>query len=210
MKSLTKSAIIALAAASIGAASLSPALAQQQGGDHRPFGQHQMGEGMRHGGPGPMGGQFRGPGAMGGGLVQMLLSDRGADILDEVVDNLTTELELDEGQQSLLADLRAAVENAAADLDAARESIEPMAEDDAENPDIVARFGGMVAMTTARADALESIQPAFEAFIGSLDEDQMTALAELRPGPDGHHGPKNGPKNADASDAEDDSEAAEG
>ena len=193
MKNLTRTAIVTIAAASIGAATLAPALAQPFGGARDGVAVHQIqGEGARSfrpGGDNQMG-QFRRGAAFGqgGGLVEMFFSNRGAEAIDIAAVRLTHLLELTEDQQGLLEDLRVAALDAFEDVQAARDEIAPVAEEEAEAPDLVARFAGMVAMTTARAEALETLQPTFEAFVESLDEAQLEKLTPQRPG-----GPRNAP-----------------
>lgn len=180
MKNLKRTAIITIAAASIGAATLAPAIAQPFGGA-RDTGVHQIhGDGARSfrpGGDNPMG-HFR----QGGGLGEMFLSDHGAEAIDIAAVRLTHLLDLTDDQKALLEDLRAAALGAYDDVQAARDEIAPVAEDDAAQPDLVARFAGMVAMTTARAEALETLQPTFETFVGSLDQTQLEKLTPQRRG----------------------------
>lgn len=186
MKNLTRTAIVTIAAVAIGAGSLAPALAQPFGGPRDNGGiQNIEGESARSFRPGdsPMGHFGRGPGfGHGGGLVDMFFSGRGAEAIDIAAVRLTHLLALTDDQKVVLEDLRTAALEAFEDVQAAREEIAPVAEDEAATPDLVGRFAGMVAMTTARAEALETLQPAFEAFIGSLDAAQLGELAPHRPG----------------------------
>ena len=187
MKNLTRTAIVTIAAAAIGAGSLAPALAQPFGGPRDNGGiQNIEGESARSfrpGGGNPMGHFGRGPAfGHGGGLVDMFFSGRGAEAIDIAAVRLTHLLALTDDQKVVLEDLRTAALEAFEDVQAAREEIAPVAEDEAAMPDLVGRFAGMVAMTTARAEALETLQPAFEAFIGSLDAAQLEALAPHHPG----------------------------
>jgi hypothetical protein len=205
MKTLTRTAIITIAAASIGAATLAPALAQPFGGARDSAGIQQIhtdgARSFRPGGNNQMGTFHRG---QGGGLVEMFLSDRGTEAIDIAAVRLTHLLELTEDQQGLLEDLRLAALDVYDDVQAARDDIAPVAEEDAEAPDLVARFAGMVAMTTARAEALETLQPTFEAFVGSLDDAQLEKLTPQRPG-----GPRVAPA-APATDAAPETPEAEG
>ncbi len=52
----------------------------------------------------------------------------------------------------------------------------------------------MVAMTTARAEALEAIQPSFEAFVESLDDTQLETLTPQHPGRPHEGGPRTMPE----------------
>lgn len=198
MKNLTRTAIVTIAAAAIGAGSLAPALAQPFDGPRDNGGvQHIQGDGARSfrpGGDSPMGHFGRGPGfGHGGGLVDMFFSDRGAEAIDIAAVRLTHLLALSDDQKALLEDLRTAALDAFEDVQATREEIAPVAEDEAATPDLVARFAGMVAMTTARAEALETLQPTLEAFIGSLDEAQLEKLVPHHPG-----GPRVAPETPEA------------
>jgi hypothetical protein len=190
MKTLTRNAIITITAASIGAATLAPALAQPFGGARDNGGVHQLqndgARGFRLGSANPTGNFHRGPGiGQGGGLVGMFFSDRGAEAIDIAAVRLTHLLELTEDQQTLLEDLRTAALQAREAVQAARDEIAPVVEEDAAAPDLMARFAGMVAMTTARAEALETLQPTFEAFVASLDEAQLEKLTPQRPEAEG-------------------------
>lgn len=175
MKTMTKGAIIAITTAALGTTAMLPAYAQPFGGE-RGFTQRIEG-GHAH--------SFRpvGPGAamMGqrGNLLEVLLSGRGAEAMDVAAVRLMHQLSLDAEQQALLEDLRLAALGAVEELQTAREEMAQVTEAQ-DAPDLVARYSGLVAMTTARADALEAMQPAYEAFVGSLNEEQISALAPQR------------------------------
>lgn len=172
MKPITRTALVAIAAAAIGTTAMAPAFAQ-------PFGGHQMIQRI----PGGETRAFRpdhGGFGMRGGLLGMFFSERGAEAIDVAAVRLTHQLDLTEEQAALLEDLRLAALDAQADVAEVREEFAP-ADDETAEPDLVARYAGLVAMTTARAEALEAVQPAFEAFVASLDDTQLETFTPQRP-----------------------------
>ncbi|WMT85316.1 Spy/CpxP family protein refolding chaperone [Pelagibacterium sp. 26DY04] len=174
MKPISKAALVAFTAASIGATSLAPAFAQPFGGGQHVIQRVPGGE-ARSFRPGPV------PGfGMHGGLFGMFLSGN-AESIDVAAVRLTHRLDLTEDQQTLLEDLRLAALDAQAEIITAREEFAPAADEAMSDTDLIARYAGLVAMTTARADALEAIQPAFEAFVSSLDDTQLESLVPQRP-----------------------------
>ncbi|WP_417581818.1 Spy/CpxP family protein refolding chaperone [Pelagibacterium sp.] len=192
MKPLTKKTIAAIAATSIGATALTPALAQPFAGI-RDNGTVQEIQGdqarsFRPGGSGPLNNVHQATGlGKSNRLAAIFLSERGAEAIDITAVRLTHLLELHDDQKLLLEDLQTAALNAHSVLQTARNVITPIEDQNANKPDIIAGFAGMVAMITARAEALESVQPAFEAFVESLDDSQLDKLASQR-----HGGPRSG------------------
>ncbi|MCD7061133.1 Spy/CpxP family protein refolding chaperone [Pelagibacterium xiamenense] len=180
MTTLKKSALLVLATGVLTVGALAPAAYAQapandwraeriEGGDARAFR------------PGNMGGQrFQGGPRMQGGILAMLVSAPDAQALDIAAVRLTHQLDLTGDQVAALDALKTAALEAREDLDAAREAIAPL-EGDPTAEDITARYANMVAMTTARAEALEAVQPAFEAFVNSLEDDQVALLAPQHP-----------------------------
>lgn len=176
MKPITKAALLTIAAASIGAASMAPALAQPFGGGHHAI-QRIPGLEARSFRPDPD--SFGGFG-MRGGLMGMFLGS--AEAIDVAAVRLSHRLDLTEDQQALLEELRLAARDAQVGVAQVREEFTSVPEETATEADIIAGYAGLVAMTTARAEALEAVQPAFEAFVESLDETQIEALTPRRPG----------------------------
>lgn len=175
MKPISKAALVAFAA-SIGATSLAPAFAQPFGRGQHVIQRIPDGE-ARSFRPGPQGiGGF----GMHGGLSGMFLSGN-AESIDVAAVRLTHRLDLTKDQQTLLKDLRLVALDAQAEIATARQEFAPAADEAMSDTDLIARYAGLVAMTTARADALEAIQPAFEAFVSSLDDTQLESLVPQRP-----------------------------
>lgn len=170
MKPVTRTALVAIATAAIGTTAIAPALAQPFGGGH------QMIQRIPGGEPRTFRPDHRGGVSMRGGLLAMFFSERGAEAIDIAAVRLTHQLDLTEEQATLLEDLRLAALDAQADVAEVREQFAPD-----EEADLVARYAGLVAMTTAHAEALEAIQPAFEAFGASLDDTQLETLAPHHP-----------------------------
>ena len=178
MKVITRTALLAITTASIGVGALAPAFAQPFGGNNNHVQRIEGGEAR----------SFRpdfasrfGPAHRGGMILDMLVSGRGAEAIDIAAVRLTHQLDLTQDQQALLEDLRLAALDAQTNVQSARDDIAPVSEDEADQPDLIARYAGMVAMTTARAEALEAIQPSFEAFVQSLDDAQIDKLMPGRP-----------------------------
>jgi hypothetical protein len=186
MKIITRTALVALAAASIGATSFAPAFAQPFGGGHHAIQRVPGGEAR----------SFRpGPDAfgMGGGLIGMFLMGN-AETVDIAAVRLTHRLNLSDEQQELLENLRLAALDAQGGIAEIREEFSPSDQDSTTASDITARYAAMVAMTTARAEALEAIQPSFEAFVESLDDTQLETLTPQHPGRPHEGGPRGMPE----------------
>lgn len=185
MKPLSRSARVAIAAAALGLTTLAvPAYAQPLGGGGMPQARQIEGGKAHAHRPGTGIAQHR-P----GGLVEALLGARDAEAADVAIVRLSHRLDLTEAQQALLDALKVDVLAAREAIDAARQAIAPVAEDEAATLDLTARYAGMVAMTSARAEALAYVQPAFDAFIATLDAQQLETLSPERPVPSGNrHG----------------------
>ncbi|WP_404403755.1 Spy/CpxP family protein refolding chaperone [Pelagibacterium halotolerans] len=183
MTTLNKSALLVLATGALTLGALAPSVYAQtpandwqaeriEGGEARAFRPGNTGGPRMHAGP-----------RMRGGILTMLVSAPTAEAVDIAAVRLTHRLELTDDQIAALDALKAAVLNARDGLDEAREAIMPL-ENDPTAEDITARYADMVAMTTARAEALEAVQPAFEAFVETLEGEQIALLAQQHP-----HGP---------------------
>lgn len=181
-KSLSRSTLIALAAAALGLTALAPAYAQPFGGNAPET--RQITGGKAHIQRPDTGFAQHRPGS----LIDALIAARDAEAVDVAAIRLTHQLGLTDAQQSLLSALKADVLTARETIDAAREALAPVSEDEAASPDLTARYAGMVAMTSARAEALAHIQPAFEAFVAALDDEQRAALTPERPTGTPSHG----------------------
>lgn len=110
-----------------------------------------------------------------------LLSARDAESIEVAAVRLTHRLELTEMQAAALETLQEAALSASAEMQAARDIARESAAQDTDR--LIARYAGMVALTTARADALAALQPALEDFIEGLTDAQREKLAPRPQGP---------------------------
>lgn len=190
MRKLTKSTLAILTTAIVGVTALAPAAYAQslpgRGGEiHRIEGAQ-----ARAHRPDVGGMQMKGSALFG------LLAAPNAEAIDIAGVRLTHQLDLTDEQSELFDALKANALQVQSDLAGMREAILPVTEEEAANIDLVARYASIVAMTTARAEALEAMQPAFEAFVASLDEEQIEKLTERPSLHRGPHRPNFGPGNA--------------
>lgn len=173
MRKLTKSTLAILTTAIVGVTALTPAvyaqpLPDRNGEIHRIDGAKARAHRPNMGGARMM----QRPALFG------LLAAPNAEAIDIAGVRLTHQLDLTDEQTLLLDALKDAALEAQNSLAITREAIRPVSEEDASDPDLVAGYAGIVAMTTARAEALEAMQPTFEAFVGSLDDEQIEKLNE--------------------------------
>ncbi|WP_127143804.1 Spy/CpxP family protein refolding chaperone [Pelagibacterium montanilacus] len=110
------------------------------------------------------------------GPLHALMGTANAEAIDVAAVRLTHRLDLDDSQLEALEALKSAAHEAREDIAVAR-SVAREADEDEAAGRVIARYAGMVAMTTARAEALQTLEPALVAFVESLDEDQI-ALVE--------------------------------
>jgi hypothetical protein len=180
MTTLSRTALIACLATALGAASLAPAYAQGTGdGPRGPGFGFQRIEGGHARAFRPDGGQHM----RRHGILAELIGAHSAEAIDVAAVRLTHRLELTAAQTALLETLKSEALAAQSELATAREALMPVTEGEAERPDITARYAGMVAMATARAEALTALQPAFEAFVESLSTEQLELLRPEQRGP---------------------------
>lgn len=187
MKTASRTALVACLATALGISALAPVHAQGPDGNRGPgFGVQRVEQGngpaFRPGGNQ----QMNHP-----GILSELIAARNAEAIDVAAVRLSHRLDLTDAQAALLETLKTDALAAQGELSAAREAIRPIDETDAERPDLTARYAGLVAMTTARAEAMAAIQPAFEAFVESLTDAQLERLGPDQRGP-GRHGPHAG------------------
>jgi hypothetical protein len=198
MKTLTSAAIVALTAAVIGAGGIAAASAQQAPMQPQAPGQFQPGPG----GPGQFGqfnrrggGEFRdfraarGGGGMraGGGLLDLVCSERGAERLEIAFVRMSHRVELTAEQQGLFDALKTAALTAQTEFADTCAAARPTAVAEGQQPapvDPVARMQGRIDIEKAHTAALESVLPAFEAFYNSLTDEQKAQLAPQRRGND--------------------------
>ena len=197
MKTITKTAIVALMTATIGLSAIAPSFAQDAAPTQV---QAENGPGFRHGnqGPGPMGGQRGG---------DFLNFARGGEAIEVALVHLSHRIELTAEQQPLFDALKATALSAAADFATATEGLRPEggpggatppAEGEAATataPDMSERLENRIAIEKAHLAALEAVQPAAAAFFDSLTDEQKAQLIPGRHERDGMPGfGKDGPR----------------
>lgn len=189
MKTISKTALVALMTASVGAAALAPAAfaqpapapqveAPQAQGDMSKRFPHGDRDGMferrmmmRHmDGPG-------GHGPRGAGL----LNFGSAEALEIAFVRLSYAIDMTDEQRQLFDTLKSEALAAQADFAAATDGLRPDRDaEPAELPDMVTMFDNRIAFDTARLEAMQAVQPAFEAFFDSLTDEQKADLAPRR------------------------------
>ncbi|KKB10141.1 Spy/CpxP family protein refolding chaperone [Devosia chinhatensis] len=172
LKSLTSRTAIALVAASLGLGAVAPAFAQDA--PPAPAAQERSAPDrtFRPGGPGHAG-------AANG----LLGFERGAEGIEIAIVRLSHRLDLTEAQQALLETLKADALAAATTFESATKGLRPQRPGEAEGQaptDPASRLDNTIALQKARLAALEAVQPAFTAFVESLDAEQQ---AQLMPQP---------------------------
>lgn len=196
MKSITKSAIVALLTATVGLSAIAPGFAQDaaptQTAEARPQGGN--GPDFRHGNNGPRQG-----GGFGGDIIGL---DRGAEAVEVALVRLSHRIDLTAAQQPLFDTFRTAALAAADDLATATEGLRPIPATEGETataPDISARLENRIAIETARLAALKAVQPSAAAFFDSLTAEQLAQLTPQRPDRNGAPGGfgKGGPRHQD-------------
>ncbi|GLQ52752.1 Spy/CpxP family protein refolding chaperone [Devosia nitrariae] len=190
MKTISKTALVALMTASVGVAALAPAayaqtvpaqqveVPQAHGemakrfphGDHDGKFERRMMM-MRH-----MGG-LGGHGPHGAGL----LNFGSAEALEIAFVRLSYAIDMSDEQRQLFDTLKTDALAAQADFAAATEGLRPDREaEPAELPDMLTMFDNRITLETARLEAMQTVQPAFEAFFNSLTDEQKAELAPRR------------------------------
>jgi hypothetical protein len=192
MNTLPRTALVALVAGTIGLTAAVPAAFAQDASPTQPqppVRHHQVDGGKNHHGfgqrPGMNGPGSRhhmarpGMGRMGmGGLVNIACSPRGSEALEIAFVRLSYRVDLTDAQKPLFDDLRTAVLDAQKDFSDTCTSALPQK---GATPDPLAAYKARIAIESAHVDALNTVMPKFEAFIGSLDDAQKTKLAPHRP-----------------------------
>jgi hypothetical protein len=195
MNTLPKTALVALVAGTIGLTAAVPAAFAQDaspapsqpmvrhhqfdGGKNHPGWGHRPGmnrPGLRH----HMAGRGMGPMGMGGmgGLVNIACSPRGAEALEIAFVRLSYRVDLTDAQQPLFDDLKTAALDAQKDFADTCTAARPQK---GAMPDPLAAYKARIAVESAHVDALNTVMPKFEAFIGSLDDAQKAKLVPQRP-----------------------------
>jgi LTXXQ motif family protein len=177
MKFLSKTAIAALLTGAIGLTAVPTAVfAQDQGA--APQGQMQM-QGGKHNMQGNkrFGGQ-EGHGqrhARGGGILELVCSERGAEQLEIAFVRLSHRLELTAEQTPLFDDLKATALSAQTSFADTCTAARP-AKDAAAKPDLLERMKTRVAIETAHVEAINTVLPKLEALFASLSDEQKAGL----------------------------------
>jgi hypothetical protein len=186
MNTLPKTALAALVAGTLGLTAVVPTAFAQEAAPQQPqVRHHRMFDGnMNH--PGfkhrnfhrmPMARAGMGPMGLGGGLVNLACSPRGAEALEIAFVRASYRLDLTDTQQPLFDDLKTAALDAQKDFADTCKAARP---DAAAKADPLAAYKARVAVATARVDALNTVMPKFEAFVGSLDDAQKAKLMPQR------------------------------
>lgn len=174
MKSISKTALVALMTTAIGCTAIAPTFAQAaptpaaQQDDVR-----QHNHGPRYGGP------------RGGDILSF---ERGAEAVEIALVRLSHRLELTAEQQPLFDTFRTEALSAAATFAATIEPLRPAAPVAGEAPalpNLAERLDNSIAIQTARLAALKAVQPSATAFFDSLTEDQLAGLTPQRLDRDG-------------------------
>lgn len=196
MNTLPKTALVALVAGTIGLTAAVPAAFAQDASPtppQPPVRHHQFDGGKNHPGfgqrPGMNGPGFRHhmarPGmdrmGMGGGmgsLVNIACSPRGSEALEIAFVRLSYRVDLTDTQKPLFDDLKTAALDAQKDFADTCTSALPQK---GATPDPLAAYKARIAIESAHVQALNTVMPKFEAFIGSLDDAQKAKLTPQRP-----------------------------
>lgn len=177
MKTISRTAIVALLTAAVGLTSIAPSLAQQtpapvaaempkDSADHNRF--QRPGQ-FPDGGPRHM--EIRN----GGGFLNF---ERGAEAAEIGLVRLSHRVELTAEQQPLFDAMKSAILAAADEFETAAQAARPA--EGTVRPDISARLDARIAITTADLAALEAVKPSVTAFFNSLTDEQRQALAPER------------------------------
>lgn len=203
MKTISKTAIVALMTATLGLGAAAPTFAQETA----PAAQSQDNFRQHNGGP-------RNGGPMGGG--DFLSVERGAEAIEVALVRLSHRLELTAEQQPLFDAFKTAALSAAEDFATATEGLRPTPPAEGQTPtppNFAERIENGITLQEARLAALKAIQPSASAFFDSLTEEQTASLTPQRPeggfpggfgkgGPrdhgQHHGGPNGGPAPEDA------------
>jgi hypothetical protein len=190
MKTISKTALVALTAASVGLAGIGTSAFAQTATPTQVEAPGKPGEGahrFHREGPGGHGGLAErrmmihhagGPGTHGPrgfGLINF----GNAEALEIAFVRLSYAIDMSEDQQALFDTLKTDALSAQADFATATEGLrfDRRAE---ERPDIVDIFNNRIAIETARLEAMQAVQPSFEAFFSSLSDEQKAELAPRR------------------------------
>jgi hypothetical protein len=177
MKTITKTAIVALMTAAIGFTAIAPSFAQ----DAAPAPTQQ--QAFRQGGPGFHQRQDdRGPGR--GGFLDFFGRGNSTEAIEIALVRLSHAIEMTAEQQALFDTLKTDALAAAETFSAAVEGLRPAAPAEgqtAERPELSDMLENRIAFETAHLAALEAVQPSLTAFFDSLTDEQKAQLVPQRP-----------------------------
>lgn len=176
MKTISKTALVALLTASVGLTAIAPVWAQETPSP-APLAAPATPDAAAKTPIGRGFGLSR-PGPRAGGDVFNL--ERGAESVEIALVRLGYRLELTADQQALLETLKTSAIAAAEDFAATTENLRPARPAAGETPDFAARLDSRIALEKARLAALEAIQPAANAFFDSLSAEQQAQLTPQR------------------------------
>ncbi|GLQ08647.1 hypothetical protein GCM10007913_05790 [Devosia yakushimensis] len=177
MKTLSRTAIVALVTAALGLTSVAPSFAQQTPAPLAAEAQKDNPGHNRFQRPG----QFPGFGPRhmeirnGGGFLNF---ERGAEAAEIGLVRLSHRIELTAEQQPLFDAMKSSILAAAENFETAAKAARPA--EGAERPDVTARLDTRIAVVTAQLSALEAVKPSVTAFFDSLTDEQRQALAPER------------------------------
>lgn len=174
MKTITKTAIVALLTTGIGLSAIAPSYAQTAAPAQE--------QAFRHGGPGFALHQNERAGPGRGGPLDFLAGD--SEAVEIALVRLSHAIEMTAAQQALFDTLRTDALAASAAFSTAIEGLRPAAPAEgqaAEPPALSEMLATRIAVQKAQLAALEAVQPALTAFFDSLTDEQTAQLTPQRP-----------------------------
>jgi len=181
MSTISRTAILALTTATIALTAFVPvASAHDRGRDRDARPAHHHAQAMR-GAPGRTGLAQRGP----GGMLDIACSARGAERIDMGLLRLSYRVDLTAEQRTLFDDMRTAALAAQAAFAENCAAARPAPADTAATTraaplDPVEQMKTRLEIAGARVEAMQTVLPSFEAFYGSLTDEQKAALTPRR------------------------------
>lgn len=196
MKTITKTAIVALMTAAVGFTAIAPTFAQ----DATPPAAPTQDQAFRQGGPGlHLRHDRNGPGR--GGFLEFFGPGASTEAVGIALVRLSHAIEMTAEQQALFDTLKTDALAAAETFSTAVEGLRPQGGSavptpvegqTVERPDFSEMFENRIALETAHLAALEAVRPSLTAFFDSLTDEQKADLMPQRPnrngGPGQHHG----------------------
>jgi len=177
MKTISKTALVALLTASVGLTAIAPVWAQETPSPAPLAAPATPDAAVKTPTGRGFGLSLHGPRAGGGDVFNL---ERGAESVEIALVRLGYRLELTADQEALLETLKTSTIAAAEDFAAATADLRPTRPAAGETPDFAARLDSRIALEKARLAALEAIQPAANAFFDSLSAEQQAQLTPQR------------------------------